>query len=43
MTSILPPPKRQDFKSEKAYKEAYNDWKKMFVAAMKAFNSRRGY
>ena len=28
----------KDFKSEKAYKESYNKWKKMFDSAMKDTN-----
>lgn len=35
MTTILPPPNRKDFKSEKEFKKAYNEWKKMFDYAMK--------
>ena len=35
MTTILPPPNRKDFKSEKEFKKAYNKWKKMFDSAMK--------
>ena len=35
MTTILPPPNRKDFKSEKEFKEAYKEWKKMFDYAMK--------
>ena len=35
MTTILPPPDRKDFKSEKAYKEFNNKWKKMFDSAIK--------
>ena len=38
MTTILPPPNRKDFKSEKAYKEASNKWKRMFDLAMKDTN-----
>ena len=34
MTTILPPPNRKDFKSEKAYKEAYYNWKKIFDSVM---------
>ena len=30
MTTILPPPDRKNFKSEKEYKEAYNQWEKNF-------------
>ena len=36
MTTILSPPNRKDFKSEKAYKESYNKWKKMFDSAIKS-------
>lgn len=35
MTTILPPPNRKNFKSEKEFKKAYNEWKKMFESAMK--------
>ena len=35
MTTILPPPDRKNFKSEKEFKEACNEWKKMFDSAMK--------
>ncbi len=38
MTTILPPPNRKNFKSEKEFKEAYNEWKKMFDSAMKNNN-----
>ena len=35
MTTILPPPDRKNFKSEKEFKEAYNRWKKIFDCVMK--------
>jgi hypothetical protein len=35
MTTISPPPNRKNFKSEKEFKVAYNEWKKMFDSAMK--------
>ena len=35
MTTILPPPNRKNFESEKKFKEAYNGWKKMFDSVMK--------
>ena len=38
MTTILPPPNRKDFKSEKEFKVAYNKWNKMFDSAMKDTN-----
>ena len=33
--TILPPPNRKDFKSEKEYKEACKEWKKDFNKLMK--------
>jgi len=35
MTTILHPPDRKKFKSEKEYKKAYQDWKYTFDKAMK--------
>ena len=35
MITILPPPNRKDFKCKKEFKEAYNEWKKMFDSAFK--------
>ena len=39
MTTILPPPNRKNFKSEKEYKKAYKEWNKMFDSVIK----NRGY
>ena len=30
MTTILPPPKRNDYKLDRDYKKAYKEWKKVF-------------
>ena len=38
MTTILPPPDRKNFKSEKEYKKAYKEWNKMFDSIMKNNN-----
>ena len=38
MTTILPPPDRKNFKSEKEYKKAYKEWNKMFDSVMKDTN-----
>ena len=35
MTTIFPPPNRKDFKSEKAYKESYNKWKKCLIQLLR--------
>ena len=35
MITIIPPPNRKDFKCKKEFKEAYNEWKKMFDSALK--------
>ena len=35
MTTISPPPNRKNFKSEKEFKEACSQWKKMFDSAIK--------
>ena len=35
MTTILPPPNRKNFKSEKEFQEAYIEWKKMFDSVIK--------
>ena len=35
MITILPPPDRKNFKSNKDFKKAYSKWKKMFDSAMK--------
>ena len=32
--TIVPPPKREDFESEKEYKEARKEWNKFFKKAM---------
>lgn len=38
MTTILPPPDKKNFKSEKEYKKAYKEWNKMFDSIMKNNN-----
>tara|TARA_A200000113_G_scaffold127340_1_gene114612 strand:+ start:357 stop:479 length:123 start_codon:yes stop_codon:yes gene_type:complete len=35
MTTILPPPNRKDFNSEKEYKDSYKKWEKEFSKFMK--------
>jgi len=35
MVSILPPPERKDYKTQKEYKNALKEWEKMFKRAKK--------
>ena len=37
MTTILPPPKRNDYKLDRDYKKAYKEWKKVFNLAIKKY------
>ena len=37
MTTILPPPKRNDYKLDKDFKKAYKEWKKNFDLSMKKY------
>ena len=39
MPTILPPPDKKNFKSEKEFKEAYKKWKYSFNKAMKEFTA----